>query len=49
MIKKTTMFGLALSTIFFSACNVGSTSTPSFTAIVQIDNTTTKYSQKIVW
>jgi len=41
MIKKTTILGLTLSTLFFTACNVGSTSTPSITAIVEIDNTTT--------
>lgn len=41
MIKKTTFLGLVISTLFFSACGDESTSTPSVTAIVQVDNKTT--------
>ena len=41
MIKKTTLLYLVISTLFLSACGGGSTSTPSITAIVQIDNKTT--------
>lgn len=45
MIKKTTLLCLTTSALLLSACGGSSTSTPSVTAIVQIDNkiTTSMY------
>jgi len=41
MIEKLTIATIFASSLLFTGCGGGSTSTPSITAIVQIDNTTT--------